>query len=168
MLNCYTKLKDYAKLRSFIRQPNLVFDVGAAISVCRSAGYYEYALDLAQGRQAHSWYARLLIDDFHRHEDALTYLRKLAPKDAAEGILKVGSDLLTHLPFETNQYFMSLVEDAQNVDAISAEELMGLYVTQPRTLTQFLEFVISRRPKCSTKIYNKLLELYLRDYTGEV
>lgn len=51
---------------------------------------------------------------------------------------------------------------------IKPDELISVYVTNPRLLMQFLEFAVSINPKnTSEKVYNTLLELYLRDYAGE-
>lgn len=54
-----------------------MFDITAAINVCRDAGFFEFALELAKLRKAHGWYVRLLIEDFSRHEDALEYIYEL-------------------------------------------------------------------------------------------
>jgi len=75
LLNCYTKLKDVARLDEFIKvctldwvrlapflansfsyvqnDADLTFDLETAITVCRQAGYYEHAVYLAERFEEH-------------------------------------------------------------------------------------------------------------------
>lgn len=56
------------------------FDVETAIRVCRQAGYFEQALHLAQDREQHDWYLKILLEDTCHHGQALEYIRKLPPQ----------------------------------------------------------------------------------------
>jgi hypothetical protein len=90
-LNTYTKLKDVARLDSFIKteskrsgtlngddeKEELPFDLDTAIRVCRQAGYFEHASYLAKKYERHEDYLRIQIEDASNFRDALTYLRRL-------------------------------------------------------------------------------------------
>jgi hypothetical protein len=94
LLNTYTKLKDVARLDSFIKTESrrksihpdgsredltdeLPFDLDTAIRVCRQAGYFEHAGYLAKKYERHEDYLRIQIEDARNFKDALYYLRKL-------------------------------------------------------------------------------------------
>ena len=53
------------------------FDVETAIRVCRQAGYFEQALRLAEDREKHEWYLKILLEDTCDYRQALDYIRKL-------------------------------------------------------------------------------------------
>lgn len=95
LLNTYTKLKDAARLDSFIKTESrressgagsesgtdeLPFDLDTAIRVCRQAGYFEHASYLAKRWSRHEDYLRIQIEDTGNFNDALAYLRHLGPE----------------------------------------------------------------------------------------
>jgi vacuolar protein sorting-associated protein 11 len=92
LLNTYTKLKDAARLDSFIKTESkygnsaesgtdeLPFDLETAIRVCRQAGYFEHAAYLAKRWSRHEDYLRIQIEDTANFNDALAYLRNLGPE----------------------------------------------------------------------------------------
>jgi len=99
LLNTYTKLKDVARLDSFIKteskrsdlaaagdgdysekQQELPFDLDTAIRVCRQAGYFDHASYLAKKYERHQDYLRIQIEDAGNHRLALAYLRRLGPE----------------------------------------------------------------------------------------
>jgi hypothetical protein len=95
LLNTYTKLKDAARLDSFIKTESrrdssgaiaesgtdeLPFDLDTAIRVCRQAGYFEHAAYLAKRWSRHEDYLRIQIEDTGNFNDALAYLRQLGPE----------------------------------------------------------------------------------------
>ena len=85
LLNTYTKLKDVARLDSFIKSEarredsadELPFDLDTAIRVCRQAGYFEHAGYLAKKYDRHEDYLQIQIEDAGNYKEALAYLRKL-------------------------------------------------------------------------------------------
>ena len=89
MLNTYTKLKDVARLDSFIKTESRrstsgdekddepPFDLETAIRVCRQAGYFEHASYLAKKYKRHEDYLRIQVEDSASYKDALSYLRRL-------------------------------------------------------------------------------------------
>jgi hypothetical protein len=93
LLNTYTKLKDVARLDSFIKTDasvrrnsdgtetnELPFDLDTAIRVCRQAGYFEHASYLAKKYERHEDYLRIQIEDAGKYAEALAYLRRLGPE----------------------------------------------------------------------------------------
>ncbi|CAG8654153.1 12108_t:CDS:2, partial [Racocetra fulgida] len=82
LLNCYTKLKDVARLDQFIKTDNdeLKFDVETAIK----------------------------IEDVKDFENALEYIRKLGSNEANRNLQKYGKILLNHLPHPTTQLLIDL------------------------------------------------------------
>jgi len=99
LLNTYTKLKDVARLDSFIKteskrsdlaaagdgdysekQRELPFDLDTAIRVCRQAGYFDHASYLAKKYDRHEDYLRIQIEDAGNYKLALAYLRRLGPE----------------------------------------------------------------------------------------
>lgn len=88
LLNTYTKLKDVARLDSFIKTESrrtsadgeteeLPFDLETAIRVCRQAGFFDHASYLAKKYERHEDYLQIQIEDAGNYKDALVYLRKL-------------------------------------------------------------------------------------------
>ncbi|WAQ88535.1 hypothetical protein PtA15_9A662 [Puccinia triticina] len=86
LLNCYTKLKDHAKLDDFIKANErasrdsgdpLPFDLETAIRVCRQAGYFEPALYLAKQYRQDEEYLRIQVEDRGKWLDAVQFMRSL-------------------------------------------------------------------------------------------
>ena len=53
------------------------FDVETAVKVCRSAGYYQHALYLAEQHNQHDWYLKIQLEDIQNYQMALQYIGKL-------------------------------------------------------------------------------------------
>ncbi len=96
LLNCYTKLKDHAKLRDFVQRDNLSFDVKSAITVCREAAYYEHALFLAKKHCQHDSYLQIQLEDCSNFTEALAYISSLDNSNAKQFALLYGEKLLRH------------------------------------------------------------------------
>ncbi|TFY63783.1 hypothetical protein EVG20_g6177 [Dentipellis fragilis] len=104
LLNTYTKLKDVARLDSFIKtesrrttgekgdsdKDELPFDLDTAIRVCRQAGYFEHASYLAKRWERHEEYLRIQIEDAGNYKDALAYLRRLGHESAEHNLARYG------------------------------------------------------------------------------
>lgn len=60
------------------------------LQVCRTAGYFEHALFVAQAAAETEWYLDILLEDLHAWEDALAYLQDLARQQAAAALKKHG------------------------------------------------------------------------------
>ena len=105
LLNCYAKLKDTAKLETFIKSGNN-FDLDTAISMCRQGGYYEQAVYLAKKHGEHELVVDILMEDSKNHEDALAYIWRLDPDLAYPNLMKYARVLLEHCPRDTTQLFI--------------------------------------------------------------
>jgi len=122
LLNCYTKMSNRAELDAFLEKPDLEFDVDTAIKVCRQAGYFHEALDLAKRKHRHDWYLKILLEDQKEHKEALVYLMNLPVREAVKNLLKYGKEFVTALPDDTitlltktlwEPYQQLLAQDAQ-------------------------------------------------------
>ncbi|KAL1686960.1 hypothetical protein GGG16DRAFT_63250 [Schizophyllum commune] len=117
LLNTYTKLKDVARLDSFIKTESrrnaedsdeLPFDLETAIRVCRQAGYFEHASYLAKKYNRHEDYLRIQVEDATNYKEALQYLRKLGADAAESNLARYGRALLANLPDETTKLLIDL------------------------------------------------------------
>ncbi|KAJ3524875.1 hypothetical protein NM688_g8487 [Phlebia brevispora] len=119
LLNTYTKLKDVARLDSFIKTESrrmspdgeteeLPFDLETAIRVCRQAGFFDHASYLAKKYNRHEDYLQIQIEDAGNYKDALTYLRKLGTEAAESNMARYGRALLENLPTETTDLLIDL------------------------------------------------------------
>ncbi len=53
------------------------FDVETAIKVCRSAGYFQHAIYLAEKHKQHDSYLKIQLEDIRDYAKALVYIGKL-------------------------------------------------------------------------------------------
>ena len=58
--------------------------------VCRAAGYFEHALDVARAAGEHELYLDILLEDCSGFDEALTYLQTLPASQAASVLQKHG------------------------------------------------------------------------------
>ncbi|XP_078494941.1 vacuolar protein sorting-associated protein 11 homolog [Ciona intestinalis] len=176
LLNCFTKLKDVENLNKFIMTPEteLHFDVETAIRVCRQAGYYKHALQLAEKHHKHKWYLKIQLEDTHQYRRALSYIRQLPFKEAENSLKRYGKTLVNNTPEETTELLKSLCTDYQpsnhsdlgqqsgNVSKSNGVEFIHIFVNSPNMLVKFLEHLIKVQDKAPETVYNTLLELYLQ------
>jgi len=76
------------------------FDVETAIRVCRSAGYYEHAVFLADKHDQHDSYLKTQLEDLHNYKKALEYIGRLEFEEV--------SFVFSHLVFFMNKEFKRL------------------------------------------------------------
>ena len=88
-------------------QDQVDFDVEVAIKVCRHAGYFEHALELAKKHNYHDWYLQIQFSK-QSYKDGLEYISALDFENAETNIKKYGTLLIKHLPSETTQLLKSL------------------------------------------------------------
>uniref|UniRef100_H2ZAB9 RING-type domain-containing protein n=1 Tax=Ciona savignyi TaxID=51511 RepID=H2ZAB9_CIOSA len=176
LLNCFTKLKDVDNLNKFIMTPEteLHFDVETAIRVCRQAGYYEHALQLAEKHHKHKWYLKIQLEDTHQHRKALAYIRQLPFNEAENSVKRYGKALVTHVPEETTDLLKLLCTDYQpskptnpqlstrSVSKSNGVDFIHIFVNSPDMLVKFLEHLIKVQDNAPETVYNTLLELYLQ------
>ena len=63
---------------------------GNCAQVCRTAGYYEHALAVAQAAGEPEWYLDILLEDCHSYDEALVYLQALPRQQAAAALGRHG------------------------------------------------------------------------------
>jgi tetratricopeptide (TPR) repeat protein len=142
LLNCYTKLKDAkkGKLDTFIRDhSNWHYDVETAIRVCRSSGYKEHALLLAQEHGEHDWFLKITIEDFPEDSIGTNYRRALRhieslPFELAEKYMQIyGKILVTKLPKSSTNVLIRLCTDYFPVSQHVLNRTIYPSVSQTRT-----------------------------------
>lgn len=94
LLNCYIKLQDIPKLDAFLlgSKPDAMpkgkpgsqgsvdeyrarFDVATVIKVCRSAGYFQHAEQVAKRAHEQDLRLSILMEDLERYDEAIQLLR---------------------------------------------------------------------------------------------
>ncbi|KAJ1911698.1 Vacuolar protein sorting-associated protein 11 [Mycoemilia scoparia] len=144
LVNCYTKLKDEGELDKFLTsQADYQFDVGAAIQVCRQAGYSKQALMLAERCGMQDVYLQILMDDDNDNYDAaLTHLKSLHADDQI-AMLKneLGTKFLKKKPYETTDLLINLATSTHGMSQISSLDFCPLFANHSRWLVYYLENV---------------------------
>ncbi|KAH8995422.1 hypothetical protein EDB92DRAFT_203974 [Lactarius akahatsu] len=158
LLNTYTKLKDAARLDSFIKTESrressgaglesgtdeLPFDLDTAIRVCRQAGYFEHASYLAKRWSRHEDYLRIQIEDTGNFNDALAYLRHLGPEATEHSLARYGRAMVAALPDETTQL---LIEICTGTDQLTSEPDSLPASSKPATGGSYLSYLALRGP----------------------
>ncbi|KAI0086320.1 hypothetical protein BDY19DRAFT_894941 [Irpex rosettiformis] len=144
LLNTYTKLKDVARLDSFIKTESrrtngedetedLPFDLDTAIRVCRQAGYFDHASYLAKKYDRHEDYLQIQIEDAGNYKDALAYLRRLGAEAAESNLARYGRALLENLPDETTSLLIDLCTSLSPLSTADDEESQPLPARQAST-----------------------------------
>ncbi|XP_038609321.1 vacuolar protein sorting-associated protein 11 homolog isoform X3 [Tachyglossus aculeatus] len=191
LLNCYTKLKDSAKLEEFIKtksESEVHFDVETAIKVLRQAGYHSHALYLAENHAHHEWYLKIQLEDIKNYQGALSYIGQLPFEQAESNMKRYGKILMHHVPEQTTQLLKGLCTDyrpsrpaaaattaatAGPADAeipgcrANSEEFIPIFANNPRELKAFLEHMGEVQPDSPQGIYETLLELRLQNWAHE-
>ena len=108
LLNCYTKLKDEARLNAFLLQHNVEFDVDTAIKVLRQSGYYKQALQLCDKHRRHEDYLKIQLENLHAYAEALAYIERLDEGSAVLNVKRYGKLLMANIPEETGVFLKSL------------------------------------------------------------
>lgn len=178
LLNCYTKLKDSAKLEEFIKtsESEVHFDVETAIKVLRQAGYYSHAVYLAEKHAHHEWYLKIQLEDIKNYQEGLRYIGKLPFAQAESNMKRYGKILMGQVPNETTQLLKVLCTDYQPDGETSgrterkranSEEFIPIFANNPRELKAFLEHMTQVQSNSSQGVYDTLLELRLQNWAHE-
>ncbi|XP_030077168.1 vacuolar protein sorting-associated protein 11 homolog [Microcaecilia unicolor] len=178
LLNCYTKLKDSAKLEGFIKasESEVHFDVETAIKVLRQTGYYIHAVYLAEKHAHHEWYLKIQLEDLKNYQEALSYIGKLPFFQAESNMKRYGKILMHHVPSETTQLLKTLCTDyhhngeeqeAHESRRAYAEEFIPIFANNPCELKVFLEHMTEVQPDSPQGVYDTLLELRLQNWAHE-
>ncbi|GAB4818399.1 hypothetical protein N2152v2_005445 [Parachlorella kessleri] len=206
LLSCYTKAKDVEKLDRFIQQGDMAaaaaaaaaaegegasggkpaqlpFDVETAIKVLRGAGYAEHALYVALAAEEPQTYLDILLEDCHRYDEGLEFMRGLPRQQAAQALQKYGKVLLGALPVETTALLMGLCLPPDQAGGGSGGTAAGaagdayvanmadfthLYTDRPEDLQYACVTILAMCPDSPSAptLYHTLLDLYLGGSVG--
>ncbi|XP_075696250.1 vacuolar protein sorting-associated protein 11 homolog [Rhinoderma darwinii] len=172
LLNCYTKLKDSARLEEFIKasEGEVHFDVEIAIKVLRQAGYHSHALYLAEKHAHHEWYLKIQLEDIKDFQEALRYIGRLPFPQAESNMKCYGKVLMYHVPNETTQLLNDLCTDFPRPaggNKANPEEYIPIFANNPSELKTFLEHMTRVQSDSSQGVYDTLLELRLQNWAHE-
>ncbi|KAM3922693.1 vacuolar protein sorting-associated protein 11 homolog [Leptodactylus fuscus] len=172
LLNCYTKLKDSARLEEFIKasEGEVHFDVEIAIKVLRQAGYHSHALYLAEKHAHHEWYLKIQLEDIKNFQEALQYIGRLPFPQAESNMKCYGKILMYHVPNETTQLLNELCTDFPQPgggNRANPEEFIPIFANNPTELKTFLEHMTRVQSDSPQGVYDTLLELRLQNWAHE-
>ncbi|KAI0223399.1 Vacuolar protein sorting-associated protein 11 [Massospora cicadina] len=190
LLNCYTKLKDAARLEAFIKasaERELPFDLETALRVLRQAGFYELALYLARNYRSHEWYLQIQVENRAELADALNYMRSLPATDIKHYMHRYGRALVKGCPEAAIQLLLDVCSGGGQAPECSPLDFSTAFVDHPPSLMAFLEqfcalnlgkdltgLAATRQPPTpklirpgeggAALLWNTLLDLYLTAY----
>jgi hypothetical protein len=104
--------------------------VEVAIKVCRHAGYFEHALELAKKHNYHDWYLQIQFSK-QNYKDGLEYISALDFNHAESNIKKYGTMLIKNLPGETTQLLKNLCTrnaDDKKRQLANPDEFLQLFI----------------------------------------
>ncbi|KAL8841184.1 MAG: hypothetical protein Q9170_001038 [Blastenia crenularia] len=144
LLNCYAKLKDTAKLETFIKS-GTNFDLETAIGMCRQGGYYDQAVYLSKKHGENDRVVDILIEDSKNYPEALDFISRHEPDVAYPNLMRYARVLLEQCPSETTQLFVEyytgefrprkdvplIVTQAPTGGAISAVQNLASFIPLP-------------------------------------
>jgi hypothetical protein len=111
LLNCYTRLKDDARLDAFVRSDKVSFDVDNAIIVCKQSGYVESALVIAQRHRRHDVVVKTRAVEREEYDLSLDYISDLSFYDAEALLKKHGRLFASKRPDRLVSMLVSLCTD---------------------------------------------------------
>lgn len=175
LLKCYTKLKDFGTLESFLETtPTSQYDPATAISVLEAASYYGLAADIARKVGHHEDYVRISLEHFKNYARTVEFLHTLPDPEASKILLENGRVLLKHAPKETVKLIYSLCclssdglgphHDTPHVDTF-----LPIFVDDLEELERFLRGILmsptSNLQAEGERLFPTLLELMVRSHS---
>ncbi|KAH9980920.1 hypothetical protein BGW80DRAFT_1267217 [Lactifluus volemus] len=130
LLNTYTKLKDAARLDSFIKT--------------EPTGYFEHAAYLAKRWSRHEDYLRIQIEDTANFNDALAYLRNLGPEATEHSLARYGRALVAALPDQTTQLLIEICTGG--TDPLNSDSDTLPTPSKPTAAGSYLSYLALRGP----------------------
>ncbi|CAK1555893.1 unnamed protein product [Leptosia nina] len=182
LLTCYVKIDQHdqqGKLKLFINSKDkaIDFDVDVAIKVVRQVSVDD-ALSLAANHNRHDWFLKMMIEDKKEYKQALDYIAELEFDDADCYMKKYGHKLIQHEPDESTDLLKLLCTDYKprsrplvdesslagrykEPDRSFPDDFIHMFLSNSERLITFLEHMISTDIKCSTLVYDALIEHYI-------
>ena len=90
LLNCYVKKQKIDDLSKFLEESSLesdLFDIETAIKVCKDLQHFDAAMKLAEQKNKHELYLKILIESKKEYDKALEYIRVRVPLEEKEKYL---------------------------------------------------------------------------------
>jgi hypothetical protein len=125
LLNCYTRLKDDARLDAFVRSDKVSFDVDNAIIVCKQSGYVDSALVIAQRHRRHDIVVKTLVVEREEYDSSLDYISDLSFYDAEALLKKHGRLFASKRPERLVSMLVSLCTDWALLRIKSGSAIVG-------------------------------------------
>jgi hypothetical protein len=98
LLNCYVKQQKIDNLSNFLAESSVesdLFDIETAIKVCRDLKHTDLALKLAEQKQQHEYFLKILIEDLRDYDKALEHIRSRVELEEKEKyVLEFGQVLM--------------------------------------------------------------------------
>ncbi|KAF0291087.1 Vacuolar protein sorting-associated protein 11 [Amphibalanus amphitrite] len=170
LINCYTKLRLTEQLDQFIQGEGdaVEYDVATAVRVCRSSGYHEQALLIADRHRQVDVVVSILTEDLGDPGRALQYISKLPHEQCEAAILRHGAALLKVKPTDTVELLKKLScapksgADADSDCSVPIQQYLDLFVAAPSAQASFLQHLMEVRPAAlDSDALLALLEVYL-------
>ena len=173
LLNCYTKLKDSAKLDEFImtKDREVDFDVDIAITVCRQAGYHRHAMALASKHGNHDLYLAILVEEEGDQVAAMKYISALPLGDALLHARKYGAGLMQKCPEETTALLKRIcIEGIREGQNVNVSDFIPFFISDCDSMVDFLGHLASNLPPNSlgAHVLSTLLEYRLYSWQRSV
>lgn len=140
LLNCYTKLNDPESLKLFVDTCDS-FDVDNAIIVCRQAGLYQQALEIASKFDRHDWYLKIQLQDLELYDEAISYLVPLPADLFIKSIKKYGGILVTKRSLKMSELLAKYYIE-QDQSEIAVSDIYSFFLNRPEWGCLFLEWVL--------------------------
>eukprot|EP00944_MAST-04C_sp_MAST-4C-sp1_P004043 g4043.t1 len=138
LIKCFTKQQDSKNIQKFLSSKfGEKFDAKATAQVLRKAGYATEAASLAERYGESELYLRILLEDLHDWERALTCISQLPFLDAEQALKQNGKFLLQQVPDATTKLLQDMCtqpHEAEFVDDYNIDDNTGL----PSRETTFL------------------------------
>ena len=138
LIKCFTKQQDSKNIQKFLSSKfGEKFDAKATAQVLRKAGYATEAASLAERYGESELYLRILLEDLHDWERALTCISQLPFLDAELALKQNGKFLLQQVPDATTKLLQDMCtqpHEAEFVDDYNIDDNTGL----PSRETTFL------------------------------
>ncbi|TMS38610.1 hypothetical protein L596_005300 [Steinernema carpocapsae] len=159
LLNCYSRVGDAPKIRSFIDEHSIeCSDIDAAIKVLRSAKFFDEAERLSKNHARNSTYINILIEDLQKYSLALEFLRTQPADFAVKELEQFGKLLLEQCPDQTIDLLIKIMSTDGEV---KVSELMKMFVDDNVNCAKFIKRALDSHTS-NSEMKNTVLELMLR------
>jgi vacuolar protein sorting-associated protein 11 len=113
LLNCYVKKQKIENLSHFLSESSLesdLFDIETAIKVCKDLQHYDEAMKLAEQKNKHELYLKILIENKKDYARSLEYIRTKVPLEEKEKyVIEFGQEFMKFVPDKTIELIKLLI-----------------------------------------------------------